>query len=58
MHNLLQASDLENQKFVGPGLQVYWLAMPLPLLTFQSYTHSFSFLEMIDVDNLQYCQFL
>ena len=29
MHNLLQAEEWSNQKSVGPGLQVYGLAMPL-----------------------------
>ena len=31
MHNLLKAIELEwsNQQFVGPGLHVYGLAMPL-----------------------------
>ena len=28
-HSLLQAVEWSNQKFVGPGLQVYRLAMPL-----------------------------
>ena len=29
MHNLLQVVEWSNQKFVGPGLPVYGLAMPI-----------------------------
>ena len=34
MHNLLQVVEWSNQKFVGLGLQVYGLAMPLEELLF------------------------
>ena len=33
MHNLLQAIEWSNQKFVGPGLRVYGQATPLMYYT-------------------------
>ena len=42
MHNLLQAMEWSNQKFVGPGLQVYGLAMPLMYYTIAMITMKWS----------------
>ena len=36
MHNLLQAVEWSNQKFVGPGVQVFGLAMPPAYIFFSN----------------------